>query len=100
MKNYRTPFLLVLIANIVLIAALASFWWRSHHSVTNVSAPAPAPAPPQEMTNPTAAPRSVETPLSPIQLSPERMQSIGVEIRRRRAQASERPHSHHRNSRH
>jgi len=80
MKNYRTPFLLVLIANIVLIAALASFWWRSHHSVTNVSAPAPAPAPPQEMTNPTAAPRSVATPLSPIQLSPERLQSIGVKF--------------------
>ena len=82
MKNYRTPFLVVLIANLVLIAAVAGIWWRSHHSVaTNTAAtPAPTPAAKQDASAPSASPPSAETPLSPIQLSPERLQTIGVKF--------------------
>ena len=79
MKNYRTPFLIALIANLVLIVAIAGFWWRSHPpAATNRSVPAATPAPKQDMSTPSTPPPSVETPLSPIQLSPERLQSIGV----------------------
>ena len=79
MKNYRTPFLIVLIANLVLIVAIAGFWWRSHPpTATSRSVPAATPAPKQDMSTPSAPSPSVETPLSPIQLSPERLQSIGV----------------------
>ena len=45
MKNYRTPFLIVLIANLVLIAAIAGFWWRSHRSRRHKNAPRQLPLP-------------------------------------------------------
>jgi len=79
MKNYRTAFLIVLVANLVLIGALAGFWWRSHHPVGTKTAVTPASNPvlPQETSPP---PPSAETPLSPVQLSPERLQSIGVKF--------------------
>jgi multidrug efflux pump subunit AcrA (membrane-fusion protein) len=81
MKNYRTPFLIVLIANLVLIAALAGFWWRSHlPTTTNTAALTPTSAPKQDMSTPSTPTPSAETPLSPIQLSPERGQSIGVKF--------------------
>ena len=81
MKNYRTPFLIVLIANLVLIAAFAGYWWSSHPPVaTNTAVPASTPAPKQDLTTPSTPPPSAETPLSPIQLSPERLQSIGVKF--------------------
>jgi len=82
MKNYRTPFHIVLIANLVLIAGFAGFWWRSHHSLATITSAAPAstPAPKQDVSTPSTPPPSVETPLSPIQLSPERLQSIGVKF--------------------
>jgi RND family efflux transporter MFP subunit len=82
MKHYRTAFILVLVANLVLVGALAGFWWRSRHAVgSNTAAPAAAdPTPPQEMVTSTAVPPSAETPLAPIQLSPERLQSIGVKF--------------------
>ena len=82
MKNYRTPFLIVLIANLALIAALAGFWWRSHRpAATNTAAvPTSTPAPKQDTSTPSTPPPSAETPLSPIQLSPERLQSIGVKF--------------------
>ncbi|MGA3177874.1 MAG: efflux RND transporter periplasmic adaptor subunit [Candidatus Acidiferrum sp.] len=82
MKNYRIAFIIVLVANLVLVGVLAGFWWRSHHPATQKSAVTPAsnPAPQQEMNNPPEPPPSAETPLSPIQLSPERLQSIGVKF--------------------
>jgi RND family efflux transporter MFP subunit len=82
MKDYRTAFIIVLVANLVLIGALAGFWYRSHHPAgIKTAKTASSPAPPQEMT-PSAAPppATVETPLSPVQLSPERLQSIGVKF--------------------
>ena len=82
MKNYRTPFLIILIANLVLIAVVTGIWWRSHHTVATNTAAAPAstPAPKQDTGTPSTPPPSAETPLSPIQLSPERLQSIGVKF--------------------
>jgi RND family efflux transporter MFP subunit len=82
MKNYRTAFIIVLVTNLALVGAFAGFWWRSHHPVgTSTAAKATSiPAPQQEMSNSPAPPPSAETPLSPIQLSPERLQSIGVKF--------------------
>jgi len=80
MKNYRIAFIIVLVANLALIGVLAGFWWRSHHSLGTETATAPASTPAAQLEAATSAapPPSAETPLSPIQLSPERMQSIGV----------------------
>lgn len=82
MKNYRTSFIIVLVANLVLVGILAGFWWRSHRPVGTSTAAVPAsyPAQQQEVSTPTVPPPSAETPLSPIQLSPERLQSIGVKF--------------------
>jgi len=83
MKNYRIAFIIVLVANLVLIVVLAGFWWRTDHRAAQKSAATPAsnPAPEQESNNPAAALQApAETPLSPVQLSPERLQSIGVKF--------------------
>jgi multidrug efflux pump subunit AcrA (membrane-fusion protein) len=81
MKNYRTAFVVVLVANLILVGMLAGFWWRSHHPIKAKTAPAPAsnPVPQSEMSAAAVpSPLTAETPLSPIRLSPERLQSIGV----------------------
>ncbi len=82
MKNYRTAFILVLVANLVLVGVLAGFWWRSHRpaGTKTASTPASSPGPQQEMGASGVPAPSAETPLSPIQLSPERLQSIGVKF--------------------
>ncbi|MGH9342364.1 MAG: efflux RND transporter periplasmic adaptor subunit, partial [Terriglobia bacterium] len=84
MKNYRTAFLVALMVAILLAAGLGYLGWgtygRAHTQVadrlspgTNSVSPGtgsgggkPAPA------------ASAETPLAPVQLSPQRLQSIGV----------------------
>jgi len=71
--NYRRLFLFALILNIVLI--LGCYWnWHSTHQ----QAPRPPAAehPPMEGFTPT--PAASEQPLAPVQLSPERIQAIGV----------------------
>ena len=82
MKNYRNAFLITLAGNLVFIALLVGFWWRSNRPTSNVY-------PPKEATNVadsheagTVAPsgQPMETPLAPVQLSAERMQSIGVKF--------------------
>jgi membrane fusion protein, copper/silver efflux system len=81
MKNYRTGFVLALTANVVLVLIVAGLWWHfrtpkptmapKSMAATPVaqgssenSTPAPAPAP--------------DAPLVPIQISAQRLQSIGV----------------------
>jgi RND family efflux transporter MFP subunit len=83
MKNYRTGFLLALFGNCVFIGALAGLWWHSR-----AAAPAPKEAsmaasmakPESPANSTTATPAPAETPLVPVQISPQRLQSIGVKI--------------------
>jgi len=87
MKNYRGKFLAALTVNFALAAALGYFWWRSraraavaeHASSQTALAPA-APAPAAGGAENPAAPSEAETPLAPVQLTPQRMQSIGVKM--------------------
>src|SRR5712675_176255 len=78
MKTYRTGFLLALVANIVLVAVLAGLWlhYRRAKPVAEMrlqmptsTAEAPAVTPP---------PASADTSLVPVQISAQRLQSIGV----------------------
>ena len=76
MKTYRTGFLLALVGNIVLAVVLVGLWF--HYRV-----PTPAVNVARQMTGPAAQPSmppqdSAETPLVPLQISPQRLQSIGV----------------------
>lgn len=81
MKNYRTAFIVAFLLNLTLALVLAGYWWRSHHPAPSKSAGAPASDSQPELGAPAVpAPVPTETPLSPIQLSPERLQSIGVKF--------------------
>jgi RND family efflux transporter MFP subunit len=82
MKTYRTGFLLAVAANIALVAIVAGLWW--HYRT-----PKPATgAEPQAMPTSTAqdstvnsmavAPVTPDAPLVPMQISQQRLQSIGV----------------------
>src|SRR6266852_4734911 len=81
MKTNRTGFLLALIGNVVLAALLAGVWL--HYRAGNPMADAQtqqANSSAQDSTSTSMAtpPASTEAPLVPVQISPQRLQSIGV----------------------
>jgi RND family efflux transporter MFP subunit len=83
--HYRRAFLLTLVALIAAIAVSGWLWWRSPFNPIRRSQQAGTTAAselPQTAGEETSTPGgpSSETPLAPIQLSPQRMQSIGVKI--------------------
>jgi RND family efflux transporter MFP subunit len=82
MKTYRTGFLLALIGNLMLVAILAGLWWRYRglKPGTDAKLQDVAASNAQDSTvSPTpTAPAMPETPLVPVQISPQRLQSIGV----------------------
>src|ERR1017187_9421636 len=83
MRNYRNAFVIVLVANIVLIGGALGFWWNGRRSAQNQHAPVPASSPatqPAQGNSPGLPPAPNETPLVPVQLSAERLQSIGVKF--------------------
>jgi RND family efflux transporter MFP subunit len=83
MKDYRNAFLVALAGNLALIALLGGYWWRAHRATTNQPAaatPAGNDAGPT-VTNAEQSPaKQTEVPLAPVQLSPERLQSIGIKF--------------------
>jgi RND family efflux transporter MFP subunit len=98
MRNYRALFLLALGGNVLLAAALAFFWWSTRHPGPAAMPHAvqqavavmkklgsdimPASGSPDAMQPQTSSPSPAiapaETPLVPVQISPQRLQSIGV----------------------
>src|SRR6266581_1777350 len=91
-SNYRRAFWIVLTTTIVLAIAASVLWWRLSHAGTG-SQPGASSAPMEAMAEPPSASTSnsdpgaagemqtgnmQETPLAPIQLTPQRMQSIGI----------------------
>ena len=85
MRNYRYPFLIALVGNIALIAVLGWLWWRSGRQ-PKMQAALAASAKEMVQNSPNggeSAPMAPhETTLVPVQLSPERLQSIGVRMGR------------------
>jgi RND family efflux transporter MFP subunit len=86
-KKYRRAFFVTLLTTIVLAVGVAALWWRLHTSRTAQIEPSTAQT--DEATQPpmqsmsaeqSAPPLQPETALAPIQLSPQRIQSIGVQI--------------------
>jgi RND family efflux transporter MFP subunit len=78
MKTYRTGFLLALVGNIVFAVVLAGFWIHYRGAKPAADMGLQAPVSTAEASTTTPSPVSVETPLAPIQISAQRMQSIGV----------------------
>src|SRR5258708_6576069 len=91
MKNptdirYRRAFLVMLSTTVVLSIGVTALWWRLY---TSRAQGAPSTTQTSEATQPlvqsmsagqSATPSQPETALAPIQLSPQRMQSIGVQV--------------------
>jgi RND family efflux transporter MFP subunit len=88
--KYRRAFLFTLIAFIAVAGVAGWLWWRSpFNPITRSKQPTVAAGTESETLQPTAEPTAsadgstapqADTPLAPIQLSPQRMQSIGVKV--------------------
>src|SRR5207302_10300663 len=85
MRNYRNAFVFTVVSNIALVGILGGLWWRSaEHKKTEAAMPS---ASTEAAQNGPSGPESAsmaphETSLVPVQLSPERLQSIGVRMGR------------------
>jgi RND family efflux transporter MFP subunit len=85
MRNYRNAFVFALVGNLGLIGILGGLWWRSSHrgdtgaaiQATSTGTPTSSPNGPE-----TGEMAPHEAALVPVQLSPERLQSIGVRMGR------------------
>src|SRR5215469_3976934 len=83
MRNYRNPFLFALLSNVILIGIVVGFWWQSKQHMQTVGgmqtatdkAASSAPSGPESSITTRHEPALV-----PVQLSPERLQSIGVRM--------------------
>lgn len=81
MRNYRNAFVFALVGNLTLLAVLGGLWWRSkQHPKMEPAIQAASTESPQSSPNgeESAAMAPHEAGLVPVQLSPERLQSIGV----------------------
>jgi RND family efflux transporter MFP subunit len=81
MKTYRTGFLLALIGNIVLAVVLVGLWlhYRAAKPMANAETKPSNSTTQDSMANSMATPpASTEAPLVPVQISPQRLQSIAV----------------------
>jgi len=78
MKNYRPAFLLALAGNVLLAAALVALWWHSHHAAPGATSQAGQPEAMQSPSSSSPMIAPAETPLVPVQISSQRLQSIGV----------------------
>jgi Cu(I)/Ag(I) efflux system membrane fusion protein/cobalt-zinc-cadmium efflux system membrane fusion protein len=81
MRNYRNALVFALVGNLVLIAALVGLWWRLKQpkKMEGAMQSAPTGAGQNSPNGGESAPMVPhEAALVPVQLSPERLQSIGV----------------------
>ncbi len=81
MKSYRNAFLAALAVNVALAAGVLTLWWyggKRHVPRTEGAQPQAATGPAAGSGTATAPAAPAEAPLVPIQLTPQRLQSIGV----------------------
>jgi RND family efflux transporter MFP subunit len=87
MKSYRTAFWTVVVINILLAGAFAFLRWRgrggraateSNPASATAASPLAGAPPPDHSQADTGFEAAEETPLAPVQLTPQRLQSIGV----------------------
>ncbi|HLJ26038.1 MAG TPA: efflux RND transporter periplasmic adaptor subunit [Candidatus Angelobacter sp.] len=81
-RGYRNAFRLAVLLNLVLLVVLAAWWWKTQKHAPESQPVAPsneAVGGSQAATNANAA-STPDAPLAPVQLTPQRMQSIGVQL--------------------
>ena len=79
-RNYRNAFTLALLLNLVLLAILGVWWQKSHRNTAENHPVASAESSNAQQEMNTNAPPVSDAPLAPVQLTPQRMQSIGVKL--------------------
>ena len=81
MKSYRPAFLVALAVNGILLAVIAAWWWSPRTTMSTATARASgALESASTSTSSPGAPEPAEPALAPLQISPQRLQSIGVRI--------------------
>ena len=85
MRNYRSAFVFALVGNVVLLGVIGFFWWRSSDQGKARAALLATPTETSASSakgsdNASMVPHEAD--LAPLQLSPERLQSIGVRMGR------------------
>jgi len=80
MKTYRTSFLLALIGNVMFAVVLLGLWVHYRGGKPAADMGLQTPTSPAQTSTATPPPAAVEAPLVPIQISAQRLQSIGVKI--------------------
>ena len=80
MKTYRTGFLLAIVGNVVLVFVLAGLWFHNRVAKPGAGMGQQSPASTAEASTTAPPPASVDSPLVPVQISAQRLQSIGVKI--------------------
>jgi len=80
-RNYRNAFRFALLLNLALLAVLGVWWWKSHKSAAESnSVVSPNQSSSNSQVSSDNAPPAPETPIAPVQLTAQRLQSIGVKI--------------------
>ena len=86
-QGYRIAFFITLFVSVLLAGAAGMFWWRmktaarpSPEAAAEPVSAGSAQSTPNPDSEATAVSPQPEVPVAPIQLSPQRMQSIGVKI--------------------
>lgn len=92
-RNYKRTLIVAISLNVLLAAALFAVWWRARHSASSKSASEASPSaqmgngaqamglPSSTVSNPPAGVADEnDVPLAPVQLTLQRMQSIGVKL--------------------
>src|SRR3981081_2282302 len=83
MRHYRTAFVFAALANIALVGVLGTLWWRAaQHKRGTRSVEANEIGQNSTSAGESGATAPQEVILAPVQLSPERLQSIGVRMGR------------------
>jgi len=80
MKNYRTGFWMAVVGNIVFAVFLVGLWLHFRGAKPAGETGLQTPTSTAQASTATTPPASVETPLVPVQISAQRLQSIGVKI--------------------
>jgi RND family efflux transporter MFP subunit len=78
MRSYRTGFVLAVIGNLLLIALAAGIWWHYRNRAPAMDMTASATEQVSTGSSGAPMPASQEAPLAPVQISAQRLQSIGV----------------------
>src|SRR5262245_6035449 len=81
-RNYRKAFTLAIIVNLLLLGTVAGLWWRFRERRPEASPTTTAASGQNESKTAAASANTpaAETPLAPVQFTPQRMQSIGVKL--------------------